>query len=345
MRKMSKFLFLSQLIGNTPMAVIDYRYKGRIRTIYAKLEQYNFTGSIKDRMALNILRKAYRRKQIKAGDVIIEATSGNAGIALAGIGTALGHKVLIYMPDWLSPERVSLIKSFGAQVRLVSREAGGFQTCINNALSDARNGGVFLSRQFENEDNVEAHFLSTGPEIFVQMQSLGIIPDAFVAGVGTGGTVMGCGKFLRHVYPKITIHPLEPSNSPTLSTGYKVGKHRLQGISDEFIPEIVKLPELDSIVNVDDGDSIIIAQELSRKLGLSVGLSSGANFLGAVKLQNEIGDKSAVVTVFADCNKKYFSTDYLNQEPVKPGFLSTNIELLSFSVVPRTQIYADENVR
>lgn len=345
MKTPTKFLYLSQLIGNTPLAVIEYRYKGKVRTIYAKLEQYNFTGSIKDRMALNILRKAYRRKQITQGDIIVEATSGNAGIALAGIGTALGHEVIIYMPDWLSPERVSLIKSFGAQVRLVSREGGGFQTCIANAEEDAKRGGVFLSRQFENEDNVEAHFLSTGPEIFVQMQSLGIIPDAFVAGVGTGGTIMGCGKFLRHVYPKIKIHPLEPSNSPTLTTGYKVGKHRLQGISDEFIPEIVKLSQLDYVVNVDDGDSIIIAQQLSRVLGLSVGISSGANFLGAVKLQNEMGDKSAVVTVFADCNKKYFSTDYLNTEPIKPDFLSNHVELLNFSIVPRTQIYADENTK
>lgn len=337
----SKFLFLSQLIGNTPLAVIEYRYNGKPRTIYAKLEQYNFTGSIKDRMALNILRNAYRNKQIKPGDVIVEATSGNAGISLAGLGRALGHDIVIYMPDWLSLERVNLIRSFGAEVKLISREAGGFQTCITKAQEDAKHGGVFLSRQFENEDNVEAHFLSTGPEIFIQMQSLGIIPDAFVAGVGTGGTVMGCGKFLRHVYPKITIHPLEPSNSPTLTTGYKVGKHRLQGISDEFIPNIVNLTQLDSIVDVDDGDSIIITQQLSRILGLSVGLSSGANFLGAVKLQNTLGDNSAVVTVFADCNKKYFSTDYSSEEPIKAGFLSPNIELLDFAVVPRTQIYAN----
>jgi cysteine synthase A len=160
------------------------------------------------------------------------------------------------------------------------------------------------------------------------MNSIGLKPDAFVAGVGTGGTIMGVGAYLKKCNPLVKAHPLEPSNSPTMSTGHCVGKHRIQGISDEFIPSIIKLDRLDKIVEVDDGDSIVMAQKLATTLGLGVGISSGGNFLGAVKLQQENPDIN-IVTVFADCNKKYLSTDYGKQEPVKDGFLSPDIELIS----------------
>ena len=141
---------------------------------------------------------------------------------------------------------------------------------------------------------------------------------------------MGVGKFLKKQKPDIRIHPLEPSNSPTMSTGYKVGKHRIQGISDEFVPSIVDLSNLDSIVSVDDGDAIIMAQKLSMELGIAVGISSGANFLGALKIQNELGGDAVVATVFADSNKKYLSTALMSEEPVKEGFLSLDVDLLSF---------------
>jgi cysteine synthase A len=146
---------------------------------------------------------------------------------------------------------------------------------------------------------------------------------------------MGVGKYLKEVHPEIKIHPLEPANSPTLSTGHKVGKHRIQGISDEFIPEIVKLNTLDGIISVDDGDAIIMAQKLASELGIGVGISSGANFIGALMKQNEMGKDAVIVTVFCDDNKKYLSTDLLKTEPVKDSFLSPDIELLGFHAYKR----------
>ncbi len=328
---------LSNLIGNTPLLAIKYTYKGQKRTIYAKAENFNMTGSIKDRMAFHILNKGYERGLLKPGYSIIEATSGNTGVAIAAIGRALGHPVTIFMPDWMSKERINLIKSFGSKINLISKEEGGFLGSIDRAEKLAKeNEDTFLPRQFSNEDNVEAHALTTGTEIWWQLRFRDLIPDAFVAGVGTGGTIMGVGKYLKEKNPKIKLHPLEPANSPTLTTGYKVGKHRIQGISDEFIPSIVKLDQLDSIVCVDDGDAIIMAQKLASVLGIGVGISSGANFLGALKIQNEMGGDAVVVTVFADDNKKYLSTDLLGEEPVKDDFLAPDVELTNFRAFKRT---------
>ncbi len=322
---------LSSLIGNTPLLAIDFTYRGEKRVLYAKAENLNMTGSIKDRMAFHILRKGYERGDLASGGLIIEATSGNTGIAFSAIGRALGHPVDIFMPNWMSSERINLIKSLGATVHLVSPEEGGFLGSIR--LSEelaARTPGAFLPRQFSNENNVEAHYLTTGSEIWWQLNFHGLRPDAFVAGVGTGGTIMGTGRYLREKNPRVRLHPLEPSNSPTMSTGHKVGKHRIQGISDEFIPPIIKLDGLDRIVAVDDGDSIIMAQKLAAELGIGVGISSGANFLGALEVQNELGRDAVVVTVFSDDNKKYLSTDLLRQEPVKEGFTAPDVTLLGY---------------
>ena len=325
---------IEPLVGKTPLLEVRYSFEGEERTVYAKPENGNMTGSIKDRMALHILRRAREEGRLKPGDTITEATSGNTGISFAAIGKALGHEVVIFMPDWMSRERRCLIEAHGARIRLVSREEGGFLGSVRMAekMAEERDD-VFLPRQFENERNPEAHYLGTGPEIQGQLESRGLGLDAFVAGVGTGGTVMGAGRYLRECNPGARIHPLEPANSPTLSTGHKVGKHRIQGISDEFIPAIVKLDELDEVVAVDDGDSIIMAQKIASQLGLGVGISSGANFLGAVKLQNEMGGKAVVATVFSDTNKKYLSTDLLREEPVGEGFLSSGVELLGFETI------------
>ena len=328
---------LSSLIGNTPLLAIEFTYRGERRVLYAKAENLNMTGSIKDRMAFHILKRGYERGTLRPGGLIIEATSGNTGIAFSAIGRALGHPVTIFMPDWMSAERINLIRSLGAEINLVSPEEGGFLGSIR--LSEglaARTEGSFLPRQFSNEDNVEAHYLTTGPEIWWQLNFHGLRPDAFVAGVGTGGTIMGTGRFLRQKNPRIKLYPLEPSNSPTMSTGYKVGKHRIQGISDEFIPAIVKLDRLDKVVAVDDGDSIIMARKLASRLGIAVGISSGANFLGALMIQNELGKDAVVVTVFSDDNKKYLSTDLMKEEPVKPGFLAPEVELRSYRGFKRT---------
>ena len=325
---------LASLIGNTPVLAIEYLFRGKRGTIYAKAENLNMTGSIKDRMAFYILKRAIETGKLKPGMPIIEATSGNTGISFAALGRALGHPVTIFIPEWMSSERINLIGGYGAEIRLVSHEEGGFIGSITMADKLAEKINGFRPQQFSNCDNLDAHFSTTGLELWWQLKYRRLKIDAFVAGVGTGGTVMGVGRFLRKQDSNIKVYPLEPSNSPTLSTGYQVGKHRIQGISDEFIPSIVDLDFLDPVVEVDDGDSIIMAQKLAN-IGIGVGISSGANFLGAIKVKEELGQSTVVATVFSDDNKKYLSTDLLHKEPVKEGFLSKDIELLGFTAFKR----------
>lgn len=334
---MSRATGLDALVGNTPLLAITCRFRGSTRVIHAKSENLNMTGSVKDRMALHILRQGSARGHLRPGGLLVEATSGNTGISFAAIGRALGHPVAIFMPDWMSAERINLIRSFGAQVHLVSAEQGGFRGAIALADELARaTEDAFLPHQFSNEDNCAAHAASTGPEILAQLAHRGRVPDAFVAGVGTGGTIMGTGRFLRARHPAVRLHPVEPASSPTLSVGHRVGKHRIQGISDEFIPPIVDLGFLDEVIAVDDGDAILMAQRLASGLGLAVGISSGANFLAALRAQDMISPAATVVTVFPDSNKKYLSTDLLREEPVRSGYLAPEVELLGFEVAGRS---------
>ncbi|HLF83452.1 MAG TPA: cysteine synthase family protein [Blastocatellia bacterium] len=324
---LGRFRNLRHMIGNTPLVGVHLTFRGRARVIYAKAENVNLTGSIKDRMAFYILKKAYQEGRIQPGDTIVEATSGNTGISFAAIGRALGHPVTIFMPDWMSQERVALIKSLGAEIVPVSQEQGGFLGSIRMTEQFARErDGVFLPCQFSNSANVDAHEETTGPEIWWQLTLNSIIPDAFVAGVGTGGTIMGVGRFLCQQRSEIRLHPVEPAESPTLSTGRKIGHHRIQGVSDEFIPSIVELDKLDRVVSVHDGDAILMAQKLAAELGLAVGISSGANFIGALMVQEELGVDAVVTTVFPDDSKKYLSTDLLREEPVKDGYLTPEVE-------------------
>jgi cysteine synthase A len=361
---------LDAMIGRTPLVEIRVFFRGSPRRIFAKYEQLSLTGSVKDRMALWILRAAYQTGELRVGDTIAEATSGNTGIAFAALARALGHPVRIYMPDWMSRERVALTESFGAEIVPVSREQGGFRGSILLADEFARERGrVFLPHQFANPANVQAHQATTGPEIERQLDSIGLVADAFVAGVGTGGTVMGVGRYLnrcretdqvncagsaspctdpsriregcreprdgrarcdrRHV----RIHPLEPAESPTLRAGRKVGRHRIQGISDEFVPSILKLDELDPVIDVHDGDAILMAQALARS-GLAVGISSGANVLGALKVFDELGEDAVVVTILPDSNKKYLSTDLFRPEPARDGYLSPAVADIRWTAIP-----------
>jgi len=306
--------------------------------VFAKYESMSMTGSVKDRMALHVMRRAYESGACKPGDLLVEASSGNTGISFAAIGRALGHRVRVYMPDWMSKERNLLMHNFGAEVVPVSKAQGGFVGSIELAEQfAAENEHVFLPSQFANEANIEAHELTTGPEIEAQLQRFGRTPDVFVAGVGTGGTVMGVGRYLKRAAGEgrgVRVHPLEPANSPTMRTGHRVGQHRIQGISDEFIPSIVHLDELDEIVDVWDGDSILMAQKLCYALGLAVGISSGANIIGAMQLLENMGGKGTVVTVLPDSNKKYLSTDLCREEPMREDYQSRHLELLGCRVLP-----------
>ncbi|MDG2522926.1 PLP-dependent cysteine synthase family protein [Caulobacter segnis] len=324
---------LSGLVGDTPLLAIQAKLDRRRFTIYAKAEFYNLTGSIKDRMALGVIAAAYGRGALVAGQEIVEATSGNAGIALAAVGRALGHPVTIFMPDWMSAERRALLRSHGAEIRLVSAEEGGFLGSIARAEQHAAQVGGFLSQQFANPDNWRAHYAGTAPELLAQMEAVGATPDAFVAGVGTGGTVMGVARHFRDVGLAASVHPVEPAESPTLSTGHKVGRHRIQGVSDEFIPEIVKLDELSAVIGVCDGDAILMAQRLAVELGLGVGISSGANMVAALKIAMTLPGTPAVATVFADNSARYLSTDLAREERVRDCYVAPRVELVDLRVI------------
>ena len=325
---------LNCLVGNTPLLAIEACFRGHKQLIYAKCEQLNLTGSIKDRIALYILNKAYSQGQLHRDDTIIEATSGNTGISFAAFGAAIGNPVKIFMPDWMSRERRDLIRSFGAEIVSVSPAQGGFLGSIQMAEEFAAGrDDVFLPRQFSNEDNLEAHFRTTGPEIWLQMAASGLRPDAFVAGVGTGGTVMGVGRYLRSKERGIHVYAVEPAESPTLSTGRKVGKHRIQGISDEFVPPILDLALINRVIAVSDRDAILMAQKLASHLGLGVGISSGCNFLAALQVQAQLGTESKVVTVFPDDNKKYLSGDLLLEQAVEPDSLASVVDLVGLSAM------------
>jgi cysteine synthase A len=332
----ARFKHLWHLVGNTPMLELHYTYQGKPGKVYVKCENYNLTGSIKDRMALYVMYQAYMNCKIKPGDTIIEATSGNTGISFSAIGKALGHPVKIIMPNWLSKERIAIIESMGAEIILVSKEQGGFWGSIQlSEKMEKEAKHIFLPRQFENRYNAEAHERTTGKEIWRQLASNGMIANAFIAGVGTGRTVMGVGNYLKMMNPQIKVHPLEPAESPTLTTGYKVGSHRIQGISDEFIPKIVELGQLDEVIQAHDGDAIIMAQKLAKQLGLAVGISSGANVIGAIKIKEKMGADAVVVTVLSDDNKKYLSTDLMNDEPVKERYISSEITFTGYHPISR----------
>ena len=334
--KMSeKFDGLAALIGHTPMLEISLLYKGEPRVVYAKAEYYNYSGSIKDRVACHILRQAYETSAITEGMPIAEATSGNTGIAFAAIGAYLGNPVTIFMPDWMSKERINLIESFGATIRLVSKAEGGFTGSIALADRMGENEGTFLPHQFSNPENCAAHYATTGKEILAQLAALGKRPQGFVAGVGTGGTLMGVKDILQESYPDCLAFPLDPASSPTMATcGKVVGPHRIFGIGDEFVPAIVKLDQLDNILLIDDCDAINMSRKLARVLGLGVGISSGANFLGVLKAQNLLGNKDSVVaTVFADDNKKYLSTDLMYEQTVSADHLACDVELISMRAI------------
>src|SRR5271169_3546787 len=332
----SQFKALTRLVGNTPLVSVHFRFQGTHRILFAKSEYLNLTGSIKDRMAVRILQKAYAQGKISPGHTIAEATSGNTGISFAAIGRMLGHPVKIFMPDWMSPERAHLIRSYGAEVVSVSKGDGGFLGSIRMCEEFAASRkDVFLPRQFSNGANVDAHAETTGPEIWSQLMSVGKKPEAFVCGVGTGGTVMGVGRYLREGDAAIRVHPVEPAESPTLSTGCKAGSHRIQGISDEFIPSIVQLKDLNEVISIHDGDAILMAQKLANTLGLAVGISSGCNFLAAVRAQEMVGRDAVVITTFCDDNKKYLSTALTHEEPVKPEYVTPEVELVSVGTVGR----------
>ena len=234
------------------------------------------------------------------------------------------HPVHIFMPDWVSLERIKIMELYGAHVYLVSKEEGGFKEAIRRSGEYAQKINGFLPKQFENILNVEAHFNSTGKEILRDLPKI----DTFVSGVGTGGTLMGVARYLKEQKNNIKIVALEPSKMPMMSGGQIIGNHKIEGIGDDFIPEIVDQKLIDKVILIDDEDAINMSRLLAKKLGLGVGISSGANFLASA-----LSGGKCVATVFADDLKKYLSTDLAKDIDDNPNFISNQIELLSLVVV------------
>lgn len=312
---MNKFENLEKLIGNTPLVEISYRYCGEIKRVRVKLEWYNLSGSIKDRPAFEILKKAYERGELSKGQIICETTSGNMGIALAVLANFLGNPVVICMPKTMSKERQELLKLCGSKLELTESFADAF------ALAEEyKKNGAFLTYQFENSDNLISHYKTTAQEIFNKIQDI----PCFVSGVGTGGTLMGAGKYLKEKCGAKII-AVDPAESGLLTYGKTIGKHKIQGLSDGIIPKLYDKKAVDRIIPVKSDDAIAMAQKLSRELGLSVGISGGANFLGCVE-----SNMDGAVTVFADDSKKYLSTDLIKSIPSEKA---DEIELLGYSVI------------
>lgn len=318
------------IIGNTPLIKIYYEYNNKIKYLYTKLEYYNFTGSIKDRVALYMINNAKKRGELKENMPIIEATSGNTGISLAALGSIYNHKVYIFMPDWASKERIALMKNYGAEVILISRRNGGFKKCLIEAEKLAKKINGYWTNQFANRDNFLAHYEMTGEEITVKINER---ISGFVSGVGTGGTLMGTSAKMKEKFKIMKVVAIEPEKMPIISEGKIISGHKIEGIGDDFVPELLDKNKIDKILLINDDDAIMMAKMISKSLGLGVGISSGANFLGAVMLGEE--ENLPVVTVFADDNKKYLSTDLGNQNLNynNTEFLSNKIKLLKFEEV------------
>ena len=297
---------VEELIGNTPilhLANIEKEFGLKSRLL-AKLEAFNPASSAKDRVAREIILSAEREGKIKKGGTVIEATSGNTGIALAMIGAARGYKVIIVMPDSMSKERIQAISAYGAEIILTPGCEG-----MNGAVKKAREiasetENSYLASQFENPANPEAHFLTTGPEIYENTEGS---VDIFVCTIGTGGTISGTSKYLKSKKPSVRVYGVEPSASPLISQG-KAGAHKIQGIGANFVPSTFDPSVCDEIITVSDEDAYEYARLLAKREGLLVGISSGAALRAAVEVAKKEENKTVVV-LFPDTGLRYFSSD------------------------------------
>lgn len=317
---------IEKLIGNTPIIKIKVKYQEKIINVYAKLEYYNYTGSIKDRLAYYIINKSYQDGSLKKGQPIIEATSGNTGISFAALGAYFNHDVHIFMPDWASEERVKIMKLYGAKVYLVSKNEGGFKEAIKRADKLAEEINGFRPNQFDNIKNIEIHYNTTGLEIVNSIPEI----NGFVSGIGTGGTLIGIAKRIKERNKNAKIVALEPLEMPIMSQNITTGSHRIEGIGDDFIPSIVDRNLIDEIVTIHDEDAINMSRILAKKFGLGVGISSGANLLAAI-ISAKANDN--IVTVFADDFKKYLTTDLAKEINNDSNLISNQINIISVEAI------------
>lgn len=296
---------------------IKYKYNGEIRKVYAECGWSSLTGSIKDRVAYQILKDAYDNKIIKKSTPIVEVSSGNMGISLSAIANFTGNQVTIIMPSAMSQERKQLLKMYGSTLIEVDDFKSAFKMC-----EEYEKKGYFCSHQFKNMSNEKAHYEITGEKFISKLHLKSV--DCFVAGIGTSGTLIGVGKRLKEVYKGVKVVALEPKNARIISGVKPLKNHKLQGLSDEILPDIYDKNIVDEVIQISDNDAIAMAQKLCKELSLGVGISSGANFIGCVLAK---GDS---ITIFADDNKKYLSTDL--SKPISTNLVDS-IELMDIKVV------------
>ncbi|MGC3972765.1 MAG: cysteine synthase A [Nitrospira sp.] len=300
---------ITELIGGTPLVRLNRLTKPGSATIYAKVESFNPGGSIKDRICLNMINEAERQGKLKPGGTIVEPTSGNTGIGLALVAAVRGYKLILVMPESMSMERASLLSSYGAQLVLTAAWEG-MKGSIKEAESIvAQNPSYYMPDQFSNPANPAMHRKTTGPEI---VDALDGRVDAFVAAVGTGGTITGCGEVIRERNPAAKIVAVEPAGSPVLSGG-DPGPHKIQGIGAGFVPKVLNRTLLDRVITVTDDEAYQTAKLLAKKEGLLVGISAGANVFAAQKIAEELGPGKNVVTILCDTGERYISIEkYFN---------------------------------
>jgi cysteine synthase A len=295
------------LIGGTPLVRLRHMVEPGMADVFCKCEQFNPGGSLKDRVALSMVEAAEREGRITPGkSLIIEPTSGNTGVGLALVSAAKRYRLILTMPDNMSLERRALLKAYGAELFLTPA-AQIMKGAVDRAMELAReNPDAFMPQQFKNPANVDAHFRTTGPEIVAQMHDRS--PDAFVHGVGTGGTITGVGRVLRAIKPDVRIVAVEPEKSAVLSGG-QPGEHRIDGIGAGFVPEILDRSVLSEVRQISEADAQHTKLELARREGLLVGISAGASVKIALDIARELGPGKSVVTILCDTGERYFSSD------------------------------------
>lgn len=299
-----------ELIGDTPLVKLNRIVGKSDADVYLKLEFFNPGGSVKDRIALSMIEEAEKRGDLKPGSTILEPTSGNTGIGLAMVAAAKGYRAVLVMPDTMSVERRNLLRAYGAELVLTPGSEG-----MKGAIQKAKeiyeeNPDYFVPQQFENQDNVKAHFENTAREI---VEQTGGKLDAFVSGIGTGGTITGVGKVLKEKYPHVHVVAVEPTNSPVLSGG-KPGPHKIQGIGAGFVPKILDTEIYDEVLKVDNEEAFEWARRAAREEGILVGISTGAAIASAVKIARRLGEGKKVVAVAPSNGERYLSTPLFNFE-------------------------------
>lgn len=294
---------IAGLIGQTPIVKLNKVVDEDSADIYVKLEYFNPGSSVKDRIALAMIEKAEEEGTLKQGDTIIEPTSGNTGIGLAMVAAAKGYKLLVAMPDTMSQERRNLLRAFGAEF-VLTPGAKGMKGAIEKAEELAKEKGYFMPQQFNNEANPEIHRRTTGKEIIEQMKD-GL--DAFVSGIGTGGTITGAGAVLKGHFKGIKIYAVEPETSPVLSGG-SPGPHKIQGIGAGIIPKVLDTNIYDKVLTIGNEEAFEASREVARKEGILGGISSGAAIVAAQKVAKELGKGKKVLAILPDNGERYLST-------------------------------------